>query len=397
MASWFGSIWHGLATTIVGLLAIVGIGHSDITAVNTATNVESGGSIQVVANINDESGSSTLSAIDELRAELEQEKAARLKLQEQIISKTSSTASPKATSASSNSSSKSFTTPSGAVVDTVGNVISSPPTNNSQATVIAGQGKLTTKDIASLLSPSVALISTPGGKGSGVVIENGKYILTNEHVVGDYTFVTISLPSLGAFSAPVLGKDSLIDLAIVYVGDHKPPAGKLGSSSTNSMSIGDDVFALGFPFSASVGLTNLTLTKGVLSSRQTVGGQTFLQTDASINPGNSGGPLVNDSGEIIGINVSKLNDVFNAEGIGFAIPIDTAKNYIPSLSQNGQSRYELYPVGSTLTINRSVLLRMTLNDAMSCSLLGFTGQDLKMCDFYRTYPNEYKWDIKDDF
>lgn len=354
--------------------------------------------VQIEKNIATSTQTSTTdSMILKLQEDLEKEKTARLKLQEQITSGSQNKA--KSTSAINNTPSntkttKNFTTPSGAVIDESGTVIVAPKTE-SPAIQITGQTVLTTKQIAALVSPSVALITTSNGSGSGFVINGGKYILTNAHVIGNDSFVQISLPSM-TFTAPVLGKNTNVDLAIIYSGNNQPPAVILGSSDANSLSVGDDVYALGFPFSASVGLINLTLTKGVLSSRQIVDGQTLLQTDASINPGNSGGPLIDNTGEVIGINTSRLNDAFKAQGIGFAIPIDTVKSYIPILSQYGQSRYEVYPIGKTFTILRSLETQIDINPKLSCSQLGLKDTDLTLCGLYRNYHDDYKWLVQED-
>ena len=290
-----------------------------------------------------------------------------------------------------------FTLPSGAVVDASGTVISQPQ-NSTVQPVMSDGSVLSASQIVKKLAPSVALITTTTGAGSGVVINGGKYILTNAHVVGTDGTVHIYLPGM-SFDAPVLGKNVTTDLAIIYSGDHSPQSATLGSSDESSLGSGDDVFALGYPLSISEGLKNMTLTRGVVSARQkpTWASQTLLQTDAAINHGNSGGPLVNDKGEVIGINTyTDADPLSQTQGIYFAIPIDTAKAWIPALSQNGQSRYEQYPIGSIQTIKKSVQLQIDINPNLSCSTLGFTGSDLVTCNLYRDHKNDYVWNAVDN-
>ena len=290
---------------------------------------------------------------------------------------------------------KTFTTPSGAVIDEAGNIIL-PPNNSANQisatpSLSAGSRIFNGEEIYSLVSPSVVLIVTSGGHGSGFVINNGKYTLTNAHVVGNDQTVQLKLQNGTSFNGVVLGKNNLIDLAVIFNGDQRPTAVTLGSSG-DSLKIGGDVYAFGFPKSL---IITVTLTKGTLSAKQNVEGYsgTLLQTDASINPGNSGGPLVNNKGEVIGVNAYGLND---AQGIYFAIPIQTAIDFVPTLSQYGQSRYEVYPIGSTMSIKKSVLIRAGLNTDLSCEILGFTDTDLISCNFYRKYNKDYSWNIIED-
>ncbi len=172
------------------------------------------------------------------------------------------------------------------------------------------------------------------GLGSGFIIDKSGVILTNAHVVDQADKVTVRLKDGRALEGKVQGVDEVTDLAVVKInagGDL--PVATLGSS--DSLQVGDWAIAVGNP----LGFDN-TVTLGIVSTLKRSSAQVgipdkrldFIQTDAAINPGNSGGPLLNDQGEVIGINTAIRAD---AAGIGFAIPIDKAKA-IASQLQRGQ-------------------------------------------------------------
>jgi len=172
---------------------------------------------------------------------------------------------------------------------------------------------------------------TVQGAGSGVIISKDGYILTNNHVVDGAKEVSVTLADKREFKAQIVGRDPKTDLAIVKIdANENLPAASIGDS--DQMKVGDWVLAIGNPF----GLGN-TVTSGIVSAKGRVIGagpyDDFIQTDASINPGNSGGPLLNMKGEVIGINTAIVPD---GQGIGFAIPVNTAKPLIPQLEANGE-------------------------------------------------------------
>ena len=169
------------------------------------------------------------------------------------------------------------------------------------------------------------------GVGSGFIINAEGYILTNNHVVEGADEITVELSEHENFPARVIGRDARTDIALIKVDSPKPlPFLKLGDS--DALRIGEIVVAVGNP----LGLSH-TVTQGIVSQKGrkdiNPSGQNiysnFIQTDASINPGNSGGPLLNIYGEAIGINAA----VAQANGIGFAIPINMAKTILPQLVQ----------------------------------------------------------------
>jgi len=169
------------------------------------------------------------------------------------------------------------------------------------------------------------------GAGSGVIISKDGYVLSNNHVVEGAKQVTVTLADQKEYPATVIGTDPKTDLAILKIDiDKELPAAVLGDSEL--LKVGDWVVAIGNPF----GL-NHTVTSGIVSAKGRVIGagpyDDFIQTDASINPGNSGGPLFNMNGEVVGINTAIIPQ---GQGIGFAIPIHTAKPLIPQLVENGE-------------------------------------------------------------
>lgn len=167
--------------------------------------------------------------------------------------------------------------------------------------------------------------------GSGFIISKDGYIVTNDHVVKNADEITVKLNDKRVFKAKIIGRDPKTDIAVIKINGDNLPTLKLGNS--DKLKIGQWAIAVGNPF----GL-NGTLTMGVISAtgRSNLGIETyedFIQTDASINPGNSGGPLLNIYGEVIGINTAIIA---TGQGIGFAIPINMAKNIIDQIINKGK-------------------------------------------------------------
>ena len=189
------------------------------------------------------------------------------------------------------------------------------------------------------------------GVGSGIAIDNQGHILTNYHVVDHARRLKVTLYDGRTFNAKVIGTDKLTDLAVLKIehdsnnsssnttnnSDNKAidsiPSAELGDS--DNLKVGQIVIAVGNPF----GLTGgPTVTTGIISSLNRNiefedGVLELVQTDAAINPGNSGGPLVNTNGEVIAINTAKIP---YAHGIGFAVPVNTAKTILQQLIENGK-------------------------------------------------------------
>jgi serine protease Do len=161
--------------------------------------------------------------------------------------------------------------------------------------------------------------------GSGFIIDEIGYIVTNNHVIEGADEITVKLSNEKEYKAEVIGKDANTDLALIKIDAKGLVALKMGDSE--ALEVGSWVVAIGSPF----GLEQ-TVTAGIVSAKGRIIGSgpydDFIQTDASINPGNSGGPLLNLNGEVIGINTAI---VARGQGIGFAIPIDMAKDIIAQL------------------------------------------------------------------
>ena len=175
------------------------------------------------------------------------------------------------------------------------------------------------------------------GLGSGVIVSDDGYILTNNHVVESASEVRVELPDKRSFTAKVVGTDAPTDLAVVKVDAQNLPTLTLGDS--DRVQVGDVVLAVGNPLDLGE-----TVTSGIISAkgRQTdIGGdgyENFLQTDAAINHGNSGGALVNTNGQLIGINSQIVSPSDGNIGIGFAIPSNMAKNVMDQLIKGGTVR-----------------------------------------------------------
>ena len=171
------------------------------------------------------------------------------------------------------------------------------------------------------------------GLGSGVIVSSDGYILTNYHVVGHADEIHVTLMDKREFTAKVIGKDQKTDIAVIKIDTNQPlPAASLGDSA--KAQVGDWVLAIGSPFGF-----NLTVTSGIISAEgRALGGNydNFIQTDASINPGNSGGPLFDTRGQVIGINTAIYSSTGSNAGIGFAIPIDLAKDVMEQLKSHGK-------------------------------------------------------------
>lgn len=174
-------------------------------------------------------------------------------------------------------------------------------------------------------------VEPSSGQGSGVIISPDGYVLTNHHVVAERGEVRVTLMDDTELKATLVGTDPNTDLALLKLTADRPlPAARLGDSK--ALEVGDWVMAIGNPFGLEA-----TVTVGVLSGTgRTIGASPyddFLQTDAAINPGNSGGPLFNTAGEVVGINTAILPA---GQGIGFAVPINLAREVVEQLKQQGK-------------------------------------------------------------
>ncbi len=229
-----------------------------------------------------------------------------------------------------------------------------PATPLPGATVLPSEGpELATVDIVERLRPSVVRVLTESatidmsgqitptqGAGTGIIIDTEGHIITNNHVItmdGDQPVekITITLSDGGTFSASIVGRDQLTDLAVLKIDAEGLVPATLGD--TANLRVGEPVWAIGNALNLPGGPT---VTSGVVSAKDRLiqsAGITIpdvIQTDAAINPGNSGGPLVNIRGEVIGITTAVIRGM--AEGVGLAISIDLAKPIVAELMEKGQ-------------------------------------------------------------
>ncbi|MDR1916509.1 MAG: Do family serine endopeptidase [Synergistaceae bacterium] len=170
------------------------------------------------------------------------------------------------------------------------------------------------------------------GKGSGFIVDKAGYILTNNHVVEGADKITVTMMDGRHFEADLIGKDPTFDLAVIQIKADDVPVLTLGDS--DAAEIGEWVVAIGNPH----GFEN-SVTAGIISAKNrtlqagNINFQGFMQTDAAINPGNSGGPLINLKGEVVAINTAIVP---YAQGIGFAVPVNMAKQIMRDLIENGE-------------------------------------------------------------
>ena len=220
--------------------------------------------------------------------------------------------------------------------------IANQPLTSSAKTV---SGQMTIQQVAKAVCPSVVGIVSYSkqqmgelGEGSGIVMSADGYIVTNNHVISGADSIQVVLSDNTKYLATVVGADSRSDIAVIKISATNLKPATFGNST--QLIIGDPVLAIGNPggleFAGSV-------TDGIVSfPDRTVNNMTYIQTNAAINPGNSGGALVNMFGQVVGINAAKISDV-SYEGIGFSIPVNTAKPIIDNLIQYGyvQNRVKL--------------------------------------------------------
>lgn len=206
---------------------------------------------------------------------------------------------------------------------------------------------MTASDAFSKVAPAVVIVSANGvidtsgivpkeaeGLGSGFIINDEGYIITNYHVIEGAKNLVVTLSSGKEVKAKVVNYDQEQDIAMIKLNEDVKVPGVVELGDSNVLKQGEEVLAIGTPLSKEF---SQTVTGGMVSAvNRTVQSETgkklkVIQTDAAINPGNSGGPLVNTKGQVIGINTMKISD--GAEGIGFSIPINEVKDRVDALSK----------------------------------------------------------------
>ena len=230
--------------------------------------------------------------------------------------------------------------------------------NGTTATPTSVNGQLTQQEIAKKVIPSVVCIQnyqissqlgfrgaaaglddsdiSPAGEGSGIIASSDGYIITNAHVVKGATSLSVITSDGQKYEAKLIGSDEMTDLALIKIEATGLTPAEFGSS--DDLEVADQVMAVGNPggmeFNSSVTIGYVSALNREMTDSSTGASMKYIQTDAAINPGNSGGALVNMYGQVIGINSAKIVDT-SFEGIGFAIPINTAQPIISDLKEYG--------------------------------------------------------------
>ncbi len=197
----------------------------------------------------------------------------------------------------------------------------------------AAGAPVTMVDLIAQIQPIIVRVDVKGpgftGSGSGIIIRNNGYIITNQHVIDQANSISVLLSTNQQLSATVTSSDSNIDLAILKLsgGPSNLPVATLGTVS--DIVIGGIAVAAGFPLGSDLP-GPASFTQGIVSAIRTIDGQRYVQSDVQINPGNSGGALINrNNGRVIGITAADiLPQNQDIEGIGLAIPIDVFQTYI---------------------------------------------------------------------
>lgn len=234
-------------------------------------------------------------------------------------------------------------------------------------------------DLANLferISPSVVSVSVitedGGGTGSGFVIQEGGLILTNNHVIENAVAVSVILKDGTELPAEILGRDPSTDVALLRVAVRTSPAVGLGDS--DQVRIGEPAIVIGSPFGFDQSLTAgyISALGRTLRSGDEYGTEidNVIQTDAAINPGNSGGPLLNAEGEVIGITTAIFSTGGGFEGIGLAVPINTAKAVADELRDHGYVRRPFLGIsGLDLTVQLSQRLELPVEAGILIQLV----------------------------
>ena len=206
---------------------------------------------------------------------------------------------------------------------------------------IPQEGGLSLQEIYARCAPSVISITTESASGTGVVLSRDGYLVTNAHVVEGAYSITVRLSDDREFPARIVGRDQVSDLAVLSIDAADLTPACFGDS--DSLRVGDSVVAIGDPLGAEL---RGTMTDGIVSAINrdvTVDGRTMslIQTNAALNSGNSGGPLINQYGQVVGINTIKMSSSYsNIEGLGFAIPSSTIRRLVNDLLTSGEIQPE---------------------------------------------------------
>lgn len=239
---------------------------------------------------------------------------------------------------------------------TISRVVNGDTSSDTSASSDGTVSAMNDQDIAAKLTPSVVCIQnyqvtqnygfmqtdtsdssvSPASEGSGIIMSEDGYIITNAHVVEGATSLKVMTSDGETYEAQLIGSDTVTDLAVVKINATGLTAAEFGSSE--DLRVADKVMAIGNPggheLSSSVTIGYVSALNRAIANNTTGYTMEYIQTDAAINPGNSGGALINEYGQVVGINSAKISAT-GYEGLGFAIPIDTAQPIISDLIQYG--------------------------------------------------------------
>ena len=239
---------------------------------------------------------------------------------------------------------------------TISRVVNGDTSSDTSASSDGTVSAMSDQDIAAKLTPSVVCIQnyqvtqnygfmqtdtsdssvSPASEGSGIIMSEDGYIITNAHVVEGATSLKVMTSDGETYEAQLIGSDTVTDLAVVKIDATGLTAAEFGSSK--DLHVADKVMAIGNPggheLSSSVTIGYVSALNRAIANNTTGYTMEYIQTDAAINPGNSGGALINEYGQVVGINSAKISAT-GYEGLGFAIPIDTAQPIISDLIQYG--------------------------------------------------------------
>ena len=239
---------------------------------------------------------------------------------------------------------------------TISRVVNGDTSSDTSASSDGTVSAMSDQDIAAKLTPSVVCIQnyqvtqnygfmqtdtsdssvSPASEGSGIIMSEDGYIITNAHVVEGATSLKVMTSDGETYEAQLIGSDTVTDLAVVKIDATGLTAAEFGSSK--DLRVADKVMAIGNPggheLSSSVTIGYVSALNRAIANNTTGYTMEYIQTDAAINPGNSGGALINEYGQVVGINSAKISAT-GYEGLGFAIPIDTAQPIISDLIQYG--------------------------------------------------------------
>ena len=258
---------------------------------------------------------------------------------------------------------------------------SSQPTR--QTSINKASGELSTADLVKLAEPSVVRIETNGGVGTGFVVDEGGYVLTNNHVVQGSngrtaSTIRVTMSDGAIIPATVVGVDSRSDLAVIKI--ERSGLKALKFADLDTVLIGQDVVAIGYALDLLQGEgPSYSVTRGIISQKNRVineGAATQIfgavQTDAAINHGNSGGPLLNMFGEVVGINTALAPDGSGgvASGIGFAVGSDVAKAVFEQLKATGKVNRGFLGIGAFEALRPAKAKELNIPDGQGGLLVG---------------------------